>query len=205
MPQNSVAMTAASGRFHPVVLLPVDAVVADFSGTAIPTYETPWVIGRYDEARPAMYTQDLFGGAAQARCLHVGVDLGGPVGTAVHAFADGRVLHRGYNAADGDYGHVIVTEHPGFFSDGQPVYALHGHLSAASVTLWTPGDAVARGQVLGWLGAHAENGGWPPHVHFQLSRERPETHDMPGAVAASEREAALHRYPDPRQVLGPIY
>ena len=32
------------------------------------------------------------------------------------------------------------------------------------------------------MGPPGENGGWPEHLHFQLSRVRPETHDMPGVV-----------------------
>ena len=59
--------------------------------------------------------------------------------------------------------------------------------------------------VIGWLGDRTENGGWPPHVYFQLSVERPDTHDLPGAVAAEDREAARARFPDPRTVLGPLY
>lgn len=190
--------------FHPVVVLPRGYVVADFSGPTLADPGTPWAVGRYDELRPAMYTQELFAGdpGAARRTLHIGVDLGGPAGTAVHAFADGRVLHLGYNAAPGDYGHVIVTEHR---VDGAPLYALHGHLSAASIAGKSPGDRILRGQVIGWLGHEGENGGWPPHLHFQLALERPETHDMPGVVDPAERAVMLARYPDPRRVLGPIY
>ena len=50
-----------------------------------------------------------------------------------------------------------------------------------------------------------ENGGWPPHVHFQLALSEPTTHDMPGVVATSQHAAALDEYPDPRMVLGPLY
>ena len=50
-----------------------------------------------------------------------------------------------------------------------------------------------------------ENGGWEPHLHFQLSYQEPETHDMPGVVAPSDREEALQIYPDPRLVLGTLY
>lgn len=184
--------------FHPVVLQH-RPVLLDLTGATPAWADTPWTIGRYDEERPGVYQQGLFAGG---RCLHVGIDLGGPVGTAVHAFADGSVLHRGYNPADGDYGHVIVTEH---VVDGAPLWALHGHLSTASVALWSPGDGFVAGTVLGWLGGEAENGGWPPHLHLQLCRERPETHDLPGAVDPAERAAALVRYPDPRWVLGPVY
>jgi len=185
--------------FHPVVVLPPDAAALDLTGGAARYPEGPWTIGRYDELRPGVYTADLFGGA---RCLHVGVDLGGPAGVAVHAFAAGRVLHAGYNPAPGDYGHALVTAHR---LDGVALYALHGHLSTASVARWRPGDAFGRGDVLGWLGERHENGGWPPHVHFQLAWDDPGTHDMPGVVDPAERAAALRRYPDPRLVLGTLY
>lgn len=48
----------------------------------------------------------------------------------------------------------------------------------------------------------AAAGGWPPHVHFQLSWEEPETHDMPGVVSNTQHASALRTYPDPRIVLG---
>ena len=56
--------------------------------------------------------------------------------------------------------------------------------------------------MLGWIGSAAENGGWFPHVHFQLSRLQPVIADMPGAVAEAHREMAVHIYPDPQYVLG---
>jgi murein DD-endopeptidase MepM/ murein hydrolase activator NlpD len=186
-------------EFHPVVLLPPWAKVLDLSGPSPQASTGLWGIGKYDELRPALYTTELFGGS---RHLHIGVDLGGPVGTAVHAFADGQIVHQGYNPADGDYGHVIVTEHT---FRGRTLFALHGHLSKSSIGLREPGDTFAAGQVIAWLGAEHENGGWPPHVHFQLSWERPETHDMPGAVDPAERAQALQRYPDPRMVLGRLW
>jgi murein DD-endopeptidase MepM/ murein hydrolase activator NlpD len=185
-------------RFHPVVVLPPDYEVLDLTGPVLPA-ASPWAVGRYDELRPAMYTHDLFGAR---RTLHMGIDLGGPAGVAVHAFDDGTILHRGFNPAAGDYGHVIVTEHR---LDGRPLYALHGHLSARSVARVSPGDTFRRGEVIGWLGEASENGGWTPHLHLQLSWQRPKTHDMPGVVDPAQRQEALALYPDPRLVLGPIY
>ena len=98
---------------------------------------------------------------------------------------------------------MIVTRHA---VGDRDVWALHGHLSADSIREATlPGAAVAAGQVLGWFGNKAENGGWGPHLHFQLALEEPATHDMPGVVATSQRAAALALYPDPRAVLGDVY
>jgi murein DD-endopeptidase MepM/ murein hydrolase activator NlpD len=184
-------------RFHPVVLLPPGHVVLDLTRPPLDP-GTPWTIGRYDEDR-VIYTQDLFGGE---RSLHVGIDLGGPAGTAVHAFAPGEVIHAGVNPAPGDYGPTIVTAHE---VDGAPLYALFGHLSMSSLVRSPVGRRFDAGDVLGWLGEPAENGGWPPHVHLQLAVERPVTHDLPGAVRPADRADALRRFPDPRRVLGPLY
>lgn len=183
---------------HPVLLLPPGWVLLDLRGPNPVLPSTPWTVGRYDEVR-GIYTQPLFAGG---RCVHMGIDLGGPEGTAVHAFADGEVICAGTNPAPGDYGPTLVTEH---VLDGAPMFALFGHLSAASLARSPVGRRFRAGEVLGWLGGPDENGGWPPHVHLQLAVDRPETHDLPGAVTLAERAAAKLRYPDPRRVLGPIY
>jgi murein DD-endopeptidase MepM/ murein hydrolase activator NlpD len=182
---------------HPVVVLPPNAVVLDLSKPW--TGASPvWSIGRYGEDR-VIYTQALFGGE---RTVHMGIDLGGPAGVAVHAFDEGEVILAGVNAAPGDYGPTLVTAH---VYAGRPLYALFGHLSADSLARSPVGRRFAAGEVLGWLGEPHENGGWPPHVHLQLAWERPAIPDLPGAVRREERVAAMALYPDPRLVLGPIY
>lgn len=186
--------------FHPVVVFPQPPVVLDLTGSSGPPSGESWgwSVGRYNEDR-AIYTQALFAGG---RSIHLGVDLGGPVGVAVHAFWDGEVCHAGYNAADGDYGHTVVTCHT---IEGRRIFALFGHLSKATLAHSPVGRSVRRGDVLGWLGDRHENGGWPPHVHLQLAWEDPGTHDMPGATTPEQRAASLSRYPDPRIVLGPVH
>ena len=67
------------------------------------------------------------------------------------------------------------------------------------------GMIVEEGQVIATVGDKSVNGGWEPHLHFQLSWEKPEGNDMPGVVARSDREQALEKYPDQRMVLGPLY
>jgi hypothetical protein len=104
--------------------------------------------------------------------------------------------------AEGDYGHVVVTEQ---VIEGRTLWALFGHLSAASVKKWSVGDVVSSGEVLGWFGDETENGGWPPHLHLQLSWVQPEGIDIPGVVRPDQRTWALERYPDPRMVLGNLY
>jgi len=82
---------------------------------------------------------------------------------------------------------------------------LFGHLDAASVAFKRVGQVVKRGERLGAFGRENENGGWAPHVHFQVSLIPPATHDMPGVVSAAQRDRARLDYPDPRLVAGMLY
>lgn len=127
-------------------------------------------VGRYDENRAGLYKSELFDdtsndidGFAGARTVHIGIDLDGPIGTKVHAFADGVVHSAGYNAELGDYGNVIVLEHDlGSDQDGKPrkVWALYGHLDDKSIVGKKRGKKIRKGQVIGRFGDIHENGGW---------------------------------------------
>ena len=188
-----------TGRYHPVVHLPDEYEVRDFTTGNYTPSEYEFDIGRYDELRPGMYSTELF---SDGRFLHIGIDIGAPVGTPCMAFDDGEISHFGYNAADGDYGYVIITKH---IVGEMPIWALYGHLSADSIKGKKIGQKISRGEVICWMGDRDENGGWESHLHFQLSINEPETHDMPGVVNPENRMTALEKYPDPRLVLGPIY
>ena len=85
------------------------------------------------------------------------------------------------------------------------VWALYGHLDSSSIAGKEVGQKISAGDVIAWFGDFSENGGWEPHLHFQLSLIEPETHDLPGVVTAESREQALIDYPDPRLVLGDLY
>ena len=188
-----------TGRYHPVVHLPDEYEVRDFTTGNYTPSEYEFDIGRYDELRPGMYSTELF---SDGRFLHIGIDIGAPVGTPCMAFDEGEISHFGYNAADGDYGYVIITKH---IVGEIPIWALYGHLSADSIKGKKIGQKISRGEVICWMGDRDENGGWESHLHFQLSINEPETHDMPGVVNPENRKTALEKYPDPRLVLGPIY
>ncbi len=187
--------------FHPVIRLPPGYEVYDFTEGYDPdrARNSAYGVGRYDEKRRGMYETALFAGV---RDVHMGVDLAAPVGEPVHAFCDGEVHRFGYNGARGDYGHTLVTHH---VIRGRDVWALFGHLAARSLAGRSEGQTFTRGEVIAWVGDRHENGGWNPHLHFQLALVRPEVADLPGAVSESDRAHALEIYPDPRLVLGPIY
>ena len=188
-----------TGDYHPVVFLPDEYEVRDFTNGEYSPSEYEFDIGRYDELRPGMYSTDLF---SDGRFLHVGIDIGAPVGTPCMAFDDGEISHFGYNPDDGDYGYVLITKH---IIDRRSVWALYGHLNSKSIENKELGQKISKGEVICWMGDKHENGGWESHLHFQLSLKEPGTHDMPGVVSPDNRDQALEDYPDPRLVLGPIY
>ena len=149
-----------------------------------------------------MYLGEQFEEDGGRRDVHVGIDLAAPAGEPVHAFYAGTIFRLGDNALPYDYGPTIITRHTWL---DQTVYALHGHLSRESLERWSPGEAFAAGAVLSHVGTREVNGGWNPHLHFQLRLLEPETHDLPGAVSVADRSWALRAFPDPRLVLGPLY
>jgi len=197
---------AGSGEntFHPVVKLPEEYWVLNLQKP-----QTQWnqryefTIGRYDEDRKGMYTQALFGGE---RTIHVGLDIGGPAQTSIYAFEDGIIHSFADNDVDGSYGPTIITQHE-LLIDGkaQTIWVLHGHLSRESLHDLVVGVPIKKGQQIATMGDEHENGGWPPHVHIQLSLVEPKVPDLEGVVAPEHRKAALKRYPDPRNILGRLY
>ena len=136
--------------FHPVVHLPDEYEVRDFTTGDYSPSKSEYDIGRYDELRPGMYATELFAGA---RFLHVGIDIGAPVGTPCMAFANGEISHFGYNPADGDYGNVVITKHR---LDGTTIWALYGHLDAASIIGKSVGQRVTAGEVICHMGPREE-------------------------------------------------
>ena len=161
-------------------------------------------VGRYDEAR-LVYVGELFrhqhNWAQENRTVHLGVDLFQEPGTPVFAPMAGRIHSFADNRAPGDYGPTIILEHE--TGDGVPFFTLYGHLSGESIEGLVRGRAVARGERIGAIGVREVNGGWPPHLHFQVVLDvLGRSGDFPGVAAPSERDVWLSLSPDPNLVLG---
>ena len=158
-----------------------------------------WGIGRYNEKRSGMYVAPHY---HNLRNIHMGIDIWTRAGAPVYSFADGKVAYMQDNDRDGDYGPTVVIK---YHLDEGIRYALYGHLSRASLQMVSVGEQISSGQKIAQIGTEKVNGGWAPHLHFQLAVKDPEQADMPGVVAEEDHAQALKAYPDPRNVLGNIY
>ena len=158
-------------------------------------------IGHYDEAR-AIYTDDRFRQESNDgpvwRTVHLGLDLFAEAGSPVLAPLDGVVHSVHDNPGAGDYGPTIILRHD---ADGVPWYSLYGHLSRADLAGLVPGQRVPAGMTIAHLGRAEENGGWPPHLHFQLITDLlGRTVEFPGVARADQRAVWLAVSPDPNLV-----
>jgi 4-aminobutyrate aminotransferase-like enzyme/Ser/Thr protein kinase RdoA (MazF antagonist) len=161
-------------------------------------------VGRYDEPRP-FYTSSLFGAGSnptdERRTIHLGLDLFVEPGTRLYAPLEGVVHTLANNAAPLDYGPLVILRHA--IENGQEFFTLYGHLSKDTLSELQVGQAVARGQQLACVGTSLENGGWPPHVHFQIILNLLECGaNFPGVAYASERAVWTSLSPDPNLLIG---
>ena len=147
-------------------------------------------IGRYNEAR-MLYTSPLFAKgdlyAEANRTVHLGMDIFMAAGSAVYAPLNGEICAFASNQAPLDYGPVIILQHR--TSAGDTFYTLYGHLSLDSLSGLQTGQAITKGQIIGKIGSADVNGGWTPHLHFQIMLDLLGMGcDFPGVASANERE-----------------
>jgi 4-aminobutyrate aminotransferase-like enzyme/Ser/Thr protein kinase RdoA (MazF antagonist) len=161
-------------------------------------------VGRYNEPR-LLYTSPLFGitlnPTAERRTVHLGIDLFAAPGTRVHAPLDGVVHAVAINTAPLDYGPLVILRHT--TPDGLEFFTLYGHLRRDTFDTLQPGERLACGQQFASIGDVHENGGWPPHLHFQVIVDLLDHgSDFPGVAPASERNVWTSLSPDPNLLLG---
>ncbi len=159
-------------------------------------------IGGYGEHRSIYRMTGVFDGDKQGeepRRLHLGIDIWGKPHTAVMAPMNGIVHSFAFNDDVGDYGTTIILSHS---LGATRFYTLYGHLSLNSIKNMEEGDRIERGDVFCEFGIPAENGHWPPHLHFQLVLDlQGWKGNYPGVAKYSEREKYLANCPDPDLIL----
>ncbi len=86
--------------------------------------------------------------------FHPGIDIADPTGTPIHAANAGQVIYAGWESG---YGNFVLVDHGGGIVTG------YAHQSEIAVT---QGQAVAQGQVIGFVGSTGDSTG--PHLHFEV-------------------------------------
>jgi 4-aminobutyrate aminotransferase-like enzyme len=160
-------------------------------------------VGRYNEARH-LYTSPAFTSGIslteERRTIHLGMDLFAKADTPVYAPLPGSIHAFADNDTPQDYGPVLILKHQ--TDDGLSFYTLYGHLSKNSMDDWRVGRIIGQGEQIGSLGTAYENGGWTPHLHFQLIIDLLDLDcNFPGVCRASEREIWKCFSPDPNLIL----
>jgi len=163
-------------------------------------------LGRYNEIR-SFYNAETFkvvrNDRDEQRTLHLGIDLFSEAGTPVFAPLDGVIHSFNNNRRPLDYGPTVILEHR--IDEEHRFFTLYGHLSEDSLAELREGKVITKGQPVGRIGRPEENGGWPPHVHFQIIVDLLGWRgDFPGAAPPSQKEIWLNLCPDPTFVLGMV-
>jgi murein DD-endopeptidase MepM/ murein hydrolase activator NlpD len=172
-------------------------------------------IGGYDENRVLYTRSDLFRTAAatgespaaktgheieiSSRSVHLGIDIWGPAGTEVFLPLGGVVHSFAFNDHFGDYGSTIIIQHQ---LETRVFHTLYGHLALGDLNGLQEGKYLARGERIAHFGKPADNGWWPPHLHFQLIEELDGREgDFPGVCTIADRKKYLRNCPNPDLVL----
>ena len=164
----------------------------------------PAAVGYHDETR-LLYETDAFSepreDRPEPRTVHLGVDLFAPVGTEVFAPVAGTVLSVQRNDEALDYGPTVIVEHQP--EDGPTFATLYGHLDGEVLDRLQPGTPIQAGDLVGRFGADSENGGWPPHLHFQVYLDRFDVSgNLAGVASPTRRRVWTAVSPDPALLLG---
>ncbi len=162
-----------------------------------------YLIGRYGEDHGAVLGGSAFD--AEARTVHMGVDVFCARLEPVFAPAGGRVVLAGREPGPKSFGHYVAVAHAGGW------WSFFGHLERPQIPL---NAEMQMGEPVGNVGSYEprggapENGGWSRHLHYQVLTVDPAGLRGPDGVfrigystrAEFERNAA--RFPDPSPVVG---
>lgn len=89
--------------------------------------------------------------------FHYGLDFSAPQGTPIYATADGTVTTAG--STGNGYGNHVIINH------GYGYETLYGHMVRVKAR---NGQAVKRGEVIGWVGSTGKSTG--PHCHYEVHK-----------------------------------
>jgi murein DD-endopeptidase MepM/ murein hydrolase activator NlpD len=166
---GAVAFVADAGASAPHSAEPVEQDLPAYHlVTAKPIAVQRWITPVYSYRLTGRFAD---GGSLWSSGVHTGLDFAAPTGSPVRSIASGVVLSTEY---DGAYGNKTVVR----LDDGTEVWYCHQDSQAV-----TPGEQVARGEVIGAVGSTGNVTG--PHLHLEI---------RPGGGDPVDPEVALARH-----------
>ncbi len=179
----------------------------DFEKSASPKYLDEYIrselkknnkqfgVGGYLEERAIYSASDAFSN----RNIHLAVDVWTAANTPICSPLDALVHSFQYNAAPYDYGTTIILEHN---YNGLKFYTLYGHLKLDSLNALFEGKKIKAGEIFTHIGEEHENGGWCPHLHFQLIVDiQNYKGDYVGVCSKEDLDYYKKNCPDPSHLL----
>ena len=194
-PMGSLSVESSATPQDPFAITPAEAAGL---GAEFGTNGSEW-LGYYCEPR-LVYTEPAFRRGDRKiddrRTVHLGVDVFAAAGTPVHAPLEATVAFTGVRAAYLDYGGVVILRHE--TPNGAAFFTLYGHLAPGSLAGLHAGQRLEKGARFASLGDVSENGGWNPHLHFQLALTTARCgDDWPGAADPDELFLLKEVFPNP--------
>lgn len=125
------------------IITPASSKVVEIGTIVPPTFIKPLAGGRFSS-----------GFGRRWGTMHKGVDWACPIGTAINASCDGKVVTAGWVRG---YGYLVEIAH----SNG--MHTRYGHLSQILVSV---GESVSQGEKVALSGNTGDSTG--PHVHFEI-------------------------------------
>lgn len=110
-----------------------------------------WPVSSYTITSEFGYRTDPINGSTS---YHSGIDIAAPMGSEIHAVADGEVAWSYYSTTAGNW---IGIDH------GNDIYSVYMHCSLSNVSA---GDMVSQGDVIGLVGSTGRSTG--PHLHLSI-------------------------------------
>ncbi|MCT4657217.1 MAG: aminotransferase class III-fold pyridoxal phosphate-dependent enzyme [Cohaesibacter sp.] len=166
LPVGSLSVEACTSPRNPFEMSKAEAATL---GADIGLEGSEW-LGFYGEPRLVYTDRAFYNGpwkASNRRTVHLGIDIFMRAGTPVHTPMAASIHHIEVRDGELDYGGMVVLRHE--TAAGDVFFTLYGHLAPSSIADLKKGQMLDKGQAFATLGAQDENGGWDPHLHFQMA------------------------------------
>jgi murein DD-endopeptidase MepM/ murein hydrolase activator NlpD len=156
--------------------------------------------GGYFETRNLYNHNTIFNNEQKPRNIHLGIDFWTPEKTEIITPFDGIVHSFTNNRNAGDYGPTIILAH---HNNNNIFYSLYGHLCESSIATLKQGNTFKKGEVLAKIGGNNINGGYAPHLHFQIINDPLDyIGDYPGVASIEDLDFFKINCPNPLHYLG---